>query len=126
MSPVFYAGRDSVKKKYAKHPYHENHPIPKTKIGSDVWIGTGAIILAGVTIGNGAVIGSGSVVTKMVPDYAIVAGNPARLIRMRFDEQTIHAFQELQWWDFSDEILLAIAPYITDPEIFITKAKDSM
>lgn len=72
-----------------------------TKIGNDVWIGTGSIIQSGVTVGNGAVIAAGAVVTKNVPDYAIVGGVPAKLIRMRFDEQTVHALQSIQWWNLS-------------------------
>lgn len=69
-----------------------------TKIGNDVWIGMGALILAGITIGDGAVIGAGSVVTRDVPPYAIVGGNPARLIRYRFDEETIVALLKMRWW----------------------------
>lgn len=68
---------------------------PGVIIEDDVWIGTRAIILAGVTIGRGAVVAAGAVVTKSVPPYAIVAGNPARLIRMRWNEQEI-AEHELQ------------------------------
>ena len=70
-------------------------------IGHDVWIGHGAIILSGRTIGTGAVIGAGAVVTKDVPDYSIVVGNPARVLRMRFSDTEIAALQNLRWWDWS-------------------------
>lgn len=69
-------------------------------IGNDVWIGTDATILSGVTIADGAIIGASSVVTKDVSPYSIVAGNPAKLIRMRFDEETIDMLLKIKWWDW--------------------------
>ena len=68
------------------------------RIGHDVWIGAHATILGGVRIGNGAVIGAGAVVTKDVPDYAIVGGVPARIIRMRFDDATIERLLASRWY----------------------------
>lgn len=94
MSPVFYYGRDSVKKKFAE--FHREQD-KRTSIGHDVWLGHGAHIKQGVTIGNGAVVGMGSVVTKDVPPYAIVAGNPARLIRVRFNDDLIEQLEESRW-----------------------------
>ena len=76
-------------------------PGPNTKIGSDVWIGQGARILPGAVIGNGVIVGAGSVVAGEIPDYAIVAGNPARIVRMRFDTDTIAALNEVSWWNWS-------------------------
>ncbi len=72
----------------------------ETRIGDAVVIGTNAIIRSGVTLGTGAVIGAGAVVTRDVPPFAIVAGNPAKLIRHRFDEATIADLLKIRWWDF--------------------------
>lgn len=81
-------------------------PQKPLRIGNDVWIGNRVTILGKVSsIGNGAVIGAGSVVTKDVPPYAIVAGNPAKIIRYRFDEDTIGALQKLQWWNLPLEMV---------------------
>jgi len=73
----------------------------EVNIGSNVTISTGAIILSGVTIGDGAVVGAGAVVTKDVPPYAIVAGNPAKVIKYRFDEKIIEELEKIKWWDLS-------------------------
>jgi virginiamycin A acetyltransferase len=69
-------------------------------IGNNVWIGDSAIILPGAEIGDGAVIGSGSVVTKKLDDFCIYAGNPARFIRCRFDEETLKEIKKLDWWNW--------------------------
>ena len=69
-----------------------------TVIENDVWIAANVCIKQGVTIGTGAVVGAGSVVTKDVPPYAIVAGVPARIIRYRFNEETIQKLLDSQWW----------------------------
>lgn len=75
-----------------------------TIIGNDVWIGNGAIILRGIKIGDGAVVGAGAVVTKDVPPYTIVAGCPARPIKMRYEnEKYIEALLDIKWWDWSHE-----------------------
>lgn len=116
MSPVFLSHKDSVKTKLG---YFDYLPDSRTFIGSDVWIGDGAFIKAGVRIGNGSVVGMGAVVTKDVPDYAIVAGNPARIIRYRFDENTRQALSESQWWLLDDASLAALAMHIADPADFI-------
>lgn len=112
-SPVFLSHRDSVKAKFSRHPYTWR---VKTTIGHDVWIGEGAFIKGGVNIGHGSIIGMGSVVTNDVPPYAIVAGNPARLIRMRFNAKIIDAFMKLNWWYLPDHELRRLAPYFQDPE----------
>ncbi len=78
--------------------------IPATKgptvIGNDVWIGYGAMILSGVHIGDGAVIGAGSVVSGHVPAYAIAAGNPGKLIKMRFPPEIVESLGQIKWWDW--------------------------
>ncbi|MDF3033826.1 MAG: CatB-related O-acetyltransferase [Alphaproteobacteria bacterium] len=71
-----------------------------TVIGNDVWFGYGAFILPGIKIGDGAIIAAKAVVTKDVPPYTIVGGNPARVIRQRFDDNTIAFLQNLRWWDW--------------------------
>ena len=78
-----------------------NDFLQLTTIGNDVWMGHGAFVLPGVTIGDGAVVAAYSVVTKDVPPYAIVGGNPARVIRYRFEPEQIAALQELAWWRFA-------------------------
>jgi acetyltransferase-like isoleucine patch superfamily enzyme len=71
------------------------------RVGNDVWIGDGAIILPGVSIGDGAVIGAGSVVTKSVGAFVIAAGNPARVIRHRFSPETVAEIRKTAWWDWT-------------------------
>jgi phosphonate metabolism protein (transferase hexapeptide repeat family) len=82
----------------------------KVTIGHDVWIGHGAIVLPGRHIGTGAVVAAGAIVTKDVPPYAIVAGNPARIIRPRFEAPIAERLQALAWWDWSHETLRAALP----------------
>jgi virginiamycin A acetyltransferase len=69
-------------------------------VGNDVWIGMEATIMPGVTIGDGAVVATKSVVSRDVPPYAIVAGNPARVVKMRFDEGTVARLLDIAWWDW--------------------------
>ncbi len=84
-----------------------------TVIGNDVWIGQNAVILPGVRIGDGAIIGASSVVGSDVPPYTIVAGNPARTLRERFDEELTALLLELRWWDKSVEEINALIPLLT-------------
>jgi len=77
-----------------------------TVVGHDVWFGTNATIMPGVTIGSGAVIGAHAVVARDVPPYTIAVGNPARVIRHRFDEETTRQLLEIAWWDWpADKII---------------------
>jgi len=86
-------------------------------VGNDVWIGHGATILSGVRIGDGAAIGAMAVVTKDVPDYAVVAGNPARVVRMRFDDATIGRLIQLKWWDWPAEQVRANLPVLCSDRV---------
>jgi virginiamycin A acetyltransferase len=72
-------------------------------VGNDVWIARGAIILPAVTIGDGAVVGAGAVVTKDVPAYAVVAGNPAKIIRYRYTQEQIDALLKIAWWNWGEQ-----------------------
>lgn len=92
-----------------------------TIVGNDVWIGHSAYILPGITIGDGAVIGTKSVVTKDVPPYAIVGGNPAKLIRYRFNEEIIEKFLKIKWWDWSDEKIYENRQYFDNVTLFTNK-----
>ncbi len=85
----------------------------ETTIGNDVWIGYRAAILPGVTIGDGAIIGSYAVVTRDVPPYGIVGGNPAQVIRPRFDESTTARLLEVAWWQWPIEKITQYASLLT-------------
>jgi acetyltransferase-like isoleucine patch superfamily enzyme len=119
-SPVFLSHRDSIRAKLACHDYL---PIIATSIGADVWIGDGAYIKAGLSIGHGSVIGMGAVVTRDVPPYAIVGGNPARLIKYRFPEKLCSSLLESRWWELSDAVLADLGHLIIDAEAFVRVIK---
>lgn len=89
------------------HAGYDGHPVRAgdTVIENDVWIARGATILPGVRIGSGAVIGADAVVTRDVPPYAVVAGNPGAITRYRFDEATRAALLRINWWDWSDDVV---------------------
>ncbi len=82
----------------------------RVTIGHDVWIGHNATLLPGVSVGDGAAIGAGAVVTKNVPAFTIVAGNPARIIRRRVTEDVEAALRRISWWDWSHAQLKAALP----------------
>ena len=78
------------------------------KLGNDVWVGAHTVILRGVNVGNGAVIAAGAVVTKDVPDYAVVAGVPARVLRYRISKEKQDEVIATRWWDYSPDELKSI------------------
>jgi virginiamycin A acetyltransferase len=94
-------------------------------IGNDVWLGHSATILSGVRVGDGAVIGAHAVVSKDVPPYAIVVGNPARVVKFRFTSDVINQLLELRWWNWPDDKIRQFAPKLlgTDISEFIASAK---
>jgi acetyltransferase-like isoleucine patch superfamily enzyme len=93
------------------------HRPARIHIGNDVWIGHGARILHGVTIGDGAVIGAFSVVASDVEPYAIVAGNPARLIRKRFAQHVIDTLLDIKWWSWPIDKILGHIDELVSPDI---------
>lgn len=116
MSPVFNSSKGIIKKKLAKLAYN---PYVKTEIGNDVWIGSHSLIKVGVKIADGAVIGMGSVVTKDVGPYEIWAGTPAKLIKKRFDDETIEKLLKVQWWNLTDEEIEKCGKLMNEPKKFL-------
>jgi acetyltransferase-like isoleucine patch superfamily enzyme len=98
----------------------------ETYIGNDVWIGANAVVMKGISVGDGAIIGASAVVTKDVPAYAIVVGNPARIIKYRYKETDIKWLLELEWWNFSREKIkkLVEKKAFNDFELFKELLKD--
>lgn len=102
----------------AEPPEHSDLPLKgDTIIGNDVWIGQNATILPGVHIGDGAIIGACSVVGSDVPPYTIVAGDPARELRRRFDDELTALLLEFRWWDRSIEEIDRLIPILTDSDL---------
>jgi virginiamycin A acetyltransferase len=91
--------------------------LPDTVIGHDCWLGHGAIVLPGARLGHGVIIGAGAVVGGVVPDYAILAGNPARVLRMRLEADEIAQLLELAWWHWSLERIEAALPQIMGNDV---------
>ena len=92
-----------------------------TVIGNDVWIGQNAVILPGVHIGDGAIIGAESVIGSDVAPYTIVAGNPAKLLRRRFDNELISLLLRFRWWDRSIEEINSLIPLLTCSDLELVK-----
>ncbi len=115
-SPVFHRWKNIMKKNFAKNEFAI---FCKTHIGNDVWIGNRVMVKAGVTIGNGAVIGMGSVVTKDIGPYEVWAGDPARLIRKRFEDDIITQLLRSEWWDWPDRDIERHADKFAFPKQFV-------
>ena len=98
---------------------HPDHPCSRgdVVIGSDVWIGREAVIMSGVTISDGAVIGAHALVAKDVPPYAIVVGNPARVLRTRFAPDVVERLLAIRWWDWPDDRIRRAAGLLQNPDI---------
>ncbi len=96
----------------------DNAPI---WIGNDVWIGANVIILPGVTIGDGAILAAGAVVTKNVEPYAVVGGVPARIIKKRFDAETIECFLRIKWWEWPVDKIEENIELFYQPDVFCEK-----
>ena len=105
--PLFFAEKTVVGESYVgRQNFEETVKLPddpkfSVRIGNDVWIGDSAMILGGHVIGDGAIVAAHAVVTKDVPPYAIVGGVPAKVIRYRFDEETIRELLDLKWWNYN-------------------------
>ena len=94
-----------------------------TVIGNDVWLGQNSVILPGVHIGDGAIIGANAVVGSDIPPYSVAVGNPARVIRRRFDDEMIDLLEKLSWWDKSIEEINALIPLLTSGDIDAVKSE---
>ena len=120
-SPIFISPTNSTGYKWVDEHLFEEYK--EVHIGNDVWIGSRALILGGVRIGDGAVVGAGAVVTKDVPPYAIVGGVPAKVIKYRFDEDTIKKLEKLQWWNWKDNILKNNIQFFNNKDIITSLLK---
>lgn len=126
-SPVFYQDPTAVIDRILPEASHVNFNAPQrapeiTTIGNDVYIGHGALIMPGVVVGDGAVVGAMSVVTKDVPPYSIVAGNPAVVKSYRFSDNIIERFLAVSWWRYAFWDLSGLQ--LTSPERFIGGVED--
>lgn len=120
-SPIFF-DKNNVFNTCLHEVYYEGER--KTYIGNDVWIGENCFIKAGVHIGNGAIIGAHTVVTKDIPPYAVVAGNPSRVLYYRFSQEIIDQLENIEWWEFDWKTMKEAAQFFDKPELFIKKYKN--
>lgn len=123
-APSFYSSQSPTGISYCPQSQSEEER-KKITIGNDVFIGVNVTILDGVTIGDGAVVGAGCVVSKDVPPYAIVIGNPMRVLRYRFDDGLREKLQRVKWWDWPEEQLPLIVDEFFNVEEFVDRYSDS-
>lgn len=121
-SPVFHKGKNLFHQNFADFNEINNG---KVIVFSDVWIGANAIIMSGVTIGVGSVVGAGSVVTHDIPPYEIWAGNPAKKIRDRFEENIKNDLLRIKWWEWDDEKIKRYSYLFNEPKDFIKIIKEN-
>lgn len=117
-SPVFHGGRNIFGVNFSKTIRPEARRV---HIGNDVWIGQMVFIKEGVSIGDGAIIGAHTVVTNDIPPYAIVVGNPGRVIRYRFPDETVKRLLEMKWWEMSESEIRRICDMFFSIEEFLSK-----
>lgn len=127
--PAFYSTRKQSgftyvsEDKFSDFNYIDENQKFTVMIGNDVWIGSGVKIMEGITIGDGAVVAAGAIVTKNVPPYAIVGGVPAKVIKYRFDEETIKKLLELKWWEKDQAWIKSHADDFDDVEKLLASIK---
>ena len=109
---IFGNGWDAVTPPMSELPYKGD-----TEIGNDVWIGYESLIMPGVKIGNGAIVSSRSVVVSDVPAYSVVGGNPAKVIKLRFEEDVINRLENIAWWNWSIEKISANLNVIVSADV---------
>jgi acetyltransferase-like isoleucine patch superfamily enzyme len=102
------------------------NPTGDTVIGSDVWCGRGSWLLSGVHVGDGAIVAGGALVVKDVPPYAVVGGNPAKVIKYRFSEEQIAALLDIRWWDWPEPEVRAAVSLLAGKDVddFIAYARE--
>lgn len=107
---IFIDGQPTIPKEIVKNK-------GDTVIGNDVWIGQNATFMPGVKVGDGSIVGANAVVAKDIPPYAIAVGNPARVVKMRFDDATIQKLLKIKWWDLPVEVIEANFALLQDKNI---------
>ncbi len=119
--PAFYSDQNTgCSLSFRKNKIYDDS-VPKTVISHDVWIGSDVIIPGGILIGTGAIIAAGSIIVKDVPPYAVVGGNPAKVIRYRFSDEQIEILLRTEWWNWPLEKILENVDEFSDINRFLTK-----